>query len=130
VIIIDRSQERLVTINLFNLSATGLKVIYPKIVLSEIKLRRELNKRSQSKFSTIITIESINSDLDKLSKYLSRFFVMPIISSYKITKKDPVSMHFSSSSNNKLQITFMFINQMIEIGPRLTVSKLIWKDAY
>ena len=98
-------------------------------MLSEIKLRRELNKRSQSKFSTIITIDSINSNLDKLSKYISRFFDMPIIPSYKITKKDLVSLHLSSSSNKKLQITFIVLNKMIEIGPRLTISKLIWKDA-
>lgn len=129
VIIIDRSQSRLVTINFFSLSPTGLKIIYPKIVLSEIKLRREFNNVTKRKFSTSITINSMNSDLENLSKSISTFLDLPITTSYKTTKKEFISMHFSLTSNKKLQITFLILNQMIEIGPRLTISKLIWKDA-
>jgi hypothetical protein len=41
--------------------------------------------------------------------------------------KYQASMHVSLDASRRTQITFMFLPQMVEIGPRITLSKVVWE---
>lgn len=129
VIIIDRWKDGSGKINLFEISSMGLTPVAPIIMLSKINLRREIKKGYRGKYSSIISVESNIPELDRLSKSLSQFFRLPVIELDKIGNECHVSMHFSLDSKKHLQTTFIVLNQMVEIGPRLTISRLIWEDS-
>ncbi|MBT8172284.1 hypothetical protein KJN74_05380 [Candidatus Bathyarchaeota archaeon] len=129
VIIVNRWQDGFAKINLFQVSSTGLKPVFPLILISRICLRREIEKGTKRKFSSIITVESSTPELDKLSKSMSNFLDLPIMTIDEAVKKNLVSMHFSIDYKNHLQANFILSNQMVEIGPKLILSRLIWTDS-
>ena len=76
----------------------------------------------------MITVEPEDSpELERIAGHLSKFFGLPVLSLDEAAESYRASMHFSFDSSRHLQITFMLLQQMVEIGPRLTLSRLIWE---
>ena len=127
IVVIDRWHGGPGKINLFQLS-TGLKPVPPLMLMSGIHLRRELKEGTRCARSSVITVEPEDSpELERIAGHLSKFFGLPVLSLDEACKNNHVSMHFSFDSSRCLQITFMLLSQMVEIGPRLTLSRLIWE---
>ena len=128
VIIVNRWLGGPGTINLFYVSSTGLKPVPPLILLSGICLRRELNEETRRVCSSVVTVNPEGStDLEKIAGCLSRFIGLPLVSLNEAAERHNVSMHFSFDSKQRLQVTFILLNRMVDIGPRLTLSRLIWE---
>jgi rRNA maturation protein Rpf1 len=128
VIIVDRWHGGPGKINLFQVSSTGLKSAPPLMLLSGIRLQREFEEGTRRARSSVITVEPKTSpNLEKIAGGLSRFLNFPILSFDDASKGHSFSMHFSFDSSRSIQITFMFLERMIEIGPRVTLSKLFWE---
>ena len=96
--------------------------------LIRIHLRKELKEGTTRFRSSVITLDSKSSpELERTANYFSNYFGLPVLSIDEVVKEYLVSMHFSIDSSDRFQITFILLGQMIEIGPRLTISRLIWE---
>lgn len=128
VIIVDRWHGGPGKINLFTVTSSGLTSVPPLILLSGIHLRRELKKRTRSLYASVMTLGTTSSSqLNKVAECLSQFLGLPIQSIDEAVEVHRVSMHYSLDSKRRLQVTFMLLDRMFEIGPRLTLSGLIWE---
>jgi U3 small nucleolar ribonucleoprotein protein IMP4 len=115
-------------INFFMISSNGLKSVPPLMLLSGIRLRREFGEGTRRARSSVITVEPKTSpELEQLTGCLSQFFGLPVISLDEASECHRASMHFSFDSSLRTQITFMLLERMVEIGPRATLSKLVWE---
>jgi rRNA maturation protein Rpf1 len=128
VVVVDRWRGGPGKINLFQVSSTGLKSVPPLMLISGIRLRREFEEVTRRARSSAITLEPEDSpELIRIAGRLSQYFDLPVLSADEASRKYSASMHFSFDSSRRLQITFIRLQRMIEIGPRVTLSKLVWE---
>jgi len=128
VVVVDRWRGGLGKINLFRISSTGLKSVPPRMLITGIRLRREFEEVTRRARSSAITMEPEDSpELERIAERLSQYFDLPVLSLDEADKRQRASMHFSFDSSRRLQITFMRLQRMVEIGPRVTLSKLVWE---
>lgn len=126
IFLVDRWNMGSGKISLLIIDSGKLTIFPPVMFLSEILLRRDFEKKIRCRAS-VITVESKNlHKIEKLAKYLSKFFGLPLIGVDKEINRRQSSMHVSCNSQGYIQIRLMFLQGMIEIGPRVTVSKLVW----
>jgi U3 small nucleolar ribonucleoprotein protein IMP4 len=128
VVVVDRWRGGPGKINLFQASSTGLKTVPPLMLIRKIRLRREFKEGTRRARSSAITLEPEDSaELIKIGGRMSKYFGLPVLSLNEASENHCASMHFSFDSSRHIQITFMLLSRMVEIGPRVTLSKLIWE---
>jgi len=128
VVVVDRWRGGLGRINLFRVSSTGLKSVPPLMLISMIRLRREFEEGTRRARSSAITLKPEDSaELIRIAGRMSQYFGLPVLSVDEAARKHGASMHFSFDSSRHIQITFMRLQRMVEIGPRVTLAKLIWE---
>lgn len=128
VVVVDRWRGGAGKINLFRISSTGLKSVPPLMLITGIRLRREFKEGIKRTRSSAITMKPEDSaELERIAGCMSQFFDLPVLSVDEAPRKHGASMHFSFDSSRRLQITFMRLQRMVEIGPRVTLSKLVWE---
>jgi U3 small nucleolar ribonucleoprotein protein IMP4 len=128
VVVVDRWRGGPGKISLFQVSSTGLKPVPPLMLIKGIRLRRELNEGRRGVRSSAITLEPEDSaELTRIAGQLSKYFSLPVLSLDEASENHRASMHFSFDSSRHIQITFTLPGRMVEIGPRVTLSKLIWE---
>jgi rRNA maturation protein Rpf1 len=128
VVVVDRWRGGFGKINLFRIVPTGLKSVPPLMLISGIRLRREFKEGTKRTRSSAITMKPEDSvELIRMAEHMSPYFDLPVLSVDEAVRKYGASMHFSFDSSRRLQITFMRLQRMIEIGPRVTLSKLVWE---
>jgi len=127
IVVVDRWRGGL-KINLFRISSTGLTSVPPLMLISGIRLRREFKEGTGNVRSSVITMKpEDSSELIRIAGHLSQYFGLAVLSVDEAVRKYGASMHFSFDSSRRLQITFMRLQRMVEIGPRVTLSKLVWE---
>jgi len=127
VVVVDRWHGGVGKINLFQVSSTGLKPVPPVMLIGKIRLRRELDEGRRGVRSSAITVEPEDSaELTRTAERLSKFFDLPVLPLDEASENHRASMLFSFDSSRYIQITFMLLSRMIEIGPRVILSKLVW----
>jgi U3 small nucleolar ribonucleoprotein protein IMP4 len=126
VVVVDRWHGGPGKISLFQISSNGLTPVPPLMLIKSINLRRELNEARRGSKSSVITLDSKNSELTRIAAHLSTFFGLPVLPLDEASKNYRASMHFSFDSSRHIQITFTSLGRMVEIGPRVTFSKLVW----
>ncbi|WGM88994.1 MAG: hypothetical protein NUK63_08755 [Candidatus Bathyarchaeum tardum] len=125
VIVVGRWHGAPGKIGLFNISF-GLTAVSPLMVIQSIRLRRELKQISRIK-SSVITLEpNSSSGLQRLAGCLSKFFGLPVLPLDETSENHQVSMHLSFDSSRRVKMTFVMLQRMVEIGPQVTFSRLIW----
>jgi U3 small nucleolar ribonucleoprotein protein IMP4 len=128
VVVVDRWHGGPGKINLFQISSTGLKPVPPLMLIGKIRLRREFKEGTRRAQSSAITLEPEDSaELTRIAGRLSKYFGLPVLSLDEASENHRASMHFSFDSSRHIQITFTLLGRMVEIGPRVTLSKLIWE---
>jgi rRNA maturation protein Rpf1 len=127
VVVVDRWRGGPGKINLFMISSNGLKSVPPLMLIRAIRLRREFEETTRRARSSAITLEHEDStELERVAERMSQYFGLPVLSVDEASRKHRASMHFSFDSSRHIQITFMRLQRMVEIGPRVTLSKLVW----
>jgi rRNA maturation protein Rpf1 len=128
VVLVDRWRGGPGKISLFRITPSGLKLIPPLMLIAGVRLRRELKEDTRRTPSSVVTIDPDDSpDLKRIARNLSQFFDLPALPIEEASKKHSASMHFSFDSPRHPQITFLLLSRMIEIGPKIIISKLIWE---
>jgi rRNA maturation protein Rpf1 len=131
IIIIDRWKGGPGKIELFQIRG-GLHQVSPLIYLKGVKLRREFDtkvKRVQA-YAIVICNEK-NGELQKISGAISEFIQLPQkrendLKKLEFRKRRTI---FCIERDKEMQILFTFrlLPQLIEVGPRIRLSHLIWE---
>lgn len=128
VVLIDRWRGGSGKITLFQIAPTGLEPLSPLMLISGVRLRREFKEGTRRVRSSVITMEPADSpELERFAEYLSQFFALPVLPVDEVAGKHGASLHLSFDSSGRPQITFLLLQRMVEIGPRVTLSKLVWE---
>ena len=129
VIVVDRWRNGFGQINLFQMSSKGLHPVAPIMHLSDVCLRREIKVETKRFRSSVVTVESRTSiNLKRAAKHISQFLNLPLMSVDEAIEEHHASLHFMFVSSGYIKATFIILDNMVEIGPRLNVSKLTWKE--
>lgn len=130
IIIADRWKGGLGKIQLFTMGETDLEEYRPLIYVKSMKLRREFKHAPTRavKHLTIQTEPRIPLEAQKLADALANFLNIQHLAEEPFQSNTQTTMHISLNPSHRIQITFLQIPRKIEIGPRITVSHLIWSQ--
>ena len=131
VMIVDQWKGEPGKIGLFRAGPEGLTPVPPLIHVASVKLQRDFGAKFKLARSLIVTTPPEEShDVLKIADSLSSFLDVPRSSMDEAVSKHQVSMrvmHVSSDALHRTRITFMLLPETIEVGPRITVSSLVWE---
>lgn len=128
IVVIDRWKEGLGKIKFFRIEPTGLISVPPLMYVAGVRLQREFEAKTKHVRSLVVTTEPENlTETVRIAEHLSDFFNLQRVSIDEAATKYQASMHVSFNVSRRIQITFMLLPQMVEIGPRITLSKLMWE---
>jgi len=129
VIIVDRWKGGPGEIKLFQVAPEGLILVPPLIFVRGIQLQRELQgvRVKPVRSLTLTTSHEKSPQVAKVAESLSRFLNVPTIPTDVEASRYEAAMHVSSGASAQIQITFMLLPQAMEIGPRITISHVVWE---
>ena len=129
IIVVDRWKGGPGKIKLFRVEPTGLTPVPPLMYVAGIKLQREFEARTKAVRSLAVTTAPENPpEITKIAEYLSNFLDFPLASIDEAASKYQASMHILHNASGRIQITFMLLPQMVETGPRITISRVVWEN--
>ncbi|MGB9959554.1 MAG: Brix domain-containing protein [Candidatus Bathyarchaeales archaeon] len=130
VLVVERWKGGPGKIQFFEISKEGLRLIPPLIYLKGVKLQREFPeakpKGRRIKSLAIEASKSGSTEVKKLEEALSKFFDIPIVSDEK-SLRDYDALMQVTLEQGFLTLTFRLIPEMVEVGPRIRISHLIWE---
>lgn len=127
VIIIDRWKGGPGRIRFYEVGEEGLTHISPQIYIKGIRLQREFKVKRRVIHSLMIRkLKRRHYDISKLLITFSDFFDIPVVDVEKVEKAYDAVMEFSHDIYNNIQISFFVLPQVVEIGPRVTISHVAW----
>jgi len=126
VVIVDRWHGGLGVLRFFIVTESGLTEASPTIHFAA-KLQRELGV-SNVKPAVSMRLQAPNKsdELASLAVSLSGFLGLPISPEEQEHKPALTMMSISRDKSGKIEVTFMDEPRHVELGPRITVSKLEW----
>lgn len=129
VIIVDRWKGGPGKIKLFQAGPEGLIFVPPLIFVRGIRLQRELEgaRAEPVRSLTITTSLEKSPQVAKIAESLSRFLNVPPSRMDVAASRYEAAMQVSSRASAQIRITFMLLPQAVEIGPRITISHLVWE---
>jgi len=128
VVIVDRWQGGPGKIEFFHIGASGLVRIPRSLYIAAIRLQREFAPTKSKPFHSLVITHSVGNSLE-IADSLSKFFNVPVISESEASPKYQVAMHISNDATRRIQITFMLLPQKVEIGPRITLRRVMWESS-
>ena len=129
VIVVDRWKGGPGKIKLFRVEPAGLTPVPPLIYVAGIRLQREFETKIKAVRSLAVTTAPENPpDITKIAENLSNFLNFPLSSIDEAAPKYQASMHVSHNASGCSQITFMLLPQMVETGPRIAISRVVWEN--
>lgn len=134
VIVVDRWKGGPGKIQLFKISEEGLKLTPPLIYLRGVKLQREFStmpRGARIRHLTILASSNLsNKDILKFENALSEFLNVPLTSIEESPKTHGALMHAKAEKQGFMTVTFNLVPDMVEIGPRMEISRLIWEISH
>lgn len=131
VIIIGKCKSEL-EVQFFHVRREGLEFVPPLIHLRGVKLKRDFKERmpkgKRIKSIAIMTSSEENLEIEKFKNFLSKFFEVPLLSLEEVIngKYDAVLQVLMDSLDQKV-LTFKLAPELMEAGPRLNISRLVWE---
>jgi len=126
VMINDRGQSGLGVLRLFIVTESGLTKASPTLHFAA-RLQREFEVSNMRPASLISVQEPTRSgELARLAESLSSFFGLLISSREQEPKSALTIMSISRSGLGRIVVSFMAEPKHVEVGPRITVSRLEW----
>jgi len=129
VIIIDRWKEGFANMRFFRMGIHGLTPFPPLINIASVRLRREFEEKAKRiKSLAIVTPFEKSSAVERLAQSLGDFFDTPVFVGQDTVSNFSAAMHISSTVPMRFQITFVLLPALVEVGPRISVSKVVWDE--
>ncbi|MGQ9538099.1 MAG: Brix domain-containing protein [Candidatus Bathycorpusculaceae bacterium] len=134
VMIVNRWKGGPGKIEMYKLSTEGLLPIPPLIYLRNVKLRRGfpqvMRKGRRIKSVALEASPNPSIEVEKLKEVFSKFFNIPPVSFEEAQGNYDALMRIKAEPSEGLTITVKILPEMVEIGPRMSVSHLIWDLTY
>jgi rRNA maturation protein Rpf1 len=129
VTIVDRWKGGPGKIRFFNVDSTGLNAVPPLIYVSGIRLQRTFGKPEAKKARSLaVTLPSEESNqTSRVARFLSDFLHVPTLHMEEASVNYQYALLVSLDSVQRMQITFLLLPEKVEIGPRISVSHVIWE---
>jgi rRNA maturation protein Rpf1 len=124
VAIIERWHGALDKIEFYQIGASGFVPVPPVLCIAGIRLQREYSTKRLKPTNSVVITKSVDDSLE-IADSLSEIFSIPVLSEKEVSVKYPVAMHFSRDATRRVQITFMLLPQKVEIGPRITLRRVM-----
>jgi len=129
VIVVDRWKGGPGKIELFRVEPAGLTHVPPLMNVAGIRLQREFETETKTVRSLAVTTAPENPpEITKIAENLSNFLNFPMSSIDGAASRFQASVHVSYNASGRIQITFLLLPQMVEIGPRITISSVVWEN--
>lgn len=127
VLVVDRWKDGFAYMRFFRIDTSGLTPFPLQINVANARLHREFEAKTKRIKSLAITISSESSSLaKKVAQSMGDFFNVPILKTQKNMADYSVVMRVSG--NGLLRITFVLLPELVEIGPRMDVSRVGWDN--
>lgn len=132
VMVVDRWKGGLGKMEFFEVEQDGLETAPPIIYLRSVKFRRDFGEKMPKgrriKSVAMAVSPSENFEVRKTEKALSAFFGVPTLSLEEaVNGKYDVVMQILTDSSNCVTITFRLVPELVEVGPRIGISYLVWE---
>lgn len=132
VMVVDRWKGGVGRLRFFRIDKKGLDATPPIIYIRGIKLRRNfggnMRKGRRIKSLAVTPSQEIHLEARKLERFLAEFFGISILSLDEAVKeKLDAVMQILVAPLNYIVLTFKLIPELVEIGPQIKISHLIWK---
>jgi len=98
--------------------------------VADIKLQREFDRAKTKPIRSLIitTPPKKSNKIIRIARSLSNFLNVPLSLMNEAVSKPQISMHVSSNDLHRPQVTFMLLlPETVEIGPRITLSHVVWE---
>lgn len=129
VIIIDRWKRGFAVIRFYRIGAYGLTLSPPVIYIASIRFQRSFEVRAKRvKTLAVVMPLEISSEAKRLGQSIGEFFGIPIFVDQDKVSGSSAAMHISSNLPDKVQMTFVIVPTLVETGPRISISKIIWEE--
>lgn len=130
-VIVDRWKGGPGKIQLFRVGEKGLEGISPLIYLKAVKLRRNFGevmpRGRRIKSVAMVRFDKNFLEIERLENALSRFFgILPISFEEAISGGYDAAMQIVRDKLGRLTIMFRLIPELVEVGPRIVISHLVW----
>ena len=132
VMIVERWKKGLGKIRFFTISEKGLNAVPPVVYIGGLKLRRDFREKMPKgrRIKSLAVASSWNVPLEvrRIENVLSEFFNISILSfDEAVNRKCDAVIQISADRPNRIIITFMILPRLVEIGPQIRISHLIWE---
>lgn len=132
VAIVERWAQGTAKIELFEVRQSSLVGFPPIIYVRNVKFRRDfggwVHKERRLESIAVASSSKKNFEVKRLENALSSFFEIPIISLEEtVNSKQDAVMQTSMDSSDRINITFRLVPKLLEIGPQIGVSHLVWE---
>jgi rRNA maturation protein Rpf1 len=132
VAIVERWVQGTAKIELFETRQSSLVGVPPIIYVRNVKFRRDFGEQAHKdrriKSIAIASSSKENFDVKRLENVFSSFFEIPIVPLEEVIR----SKHYAvvqtlTDSSDRMTITFRLVPELVEIGPQIGVSHLVWE---
>ncbi len=127
VIVLDRWKGGPGKIKFFQIKPMGLTPVPPLMYIAGIKIQREFGKETKPIRSLAATVLSESMHIVKIANFLSDFLNVPLSSANEDASNFQAFMNISLDDSGKPQITFTLPPLAVEVGPRITMSRVVWE---
>jgi len=132
VIVVDRWKGGFGKMGFFEVKQDDLSGVAPIIYLRGAKFRRDfgriVSKGIRLRSVAIASSSNRNFEAQRLANAFSNFFDAPALSIEKtINNEHHTVVQILTDSLNRITITLKLVPELIEIGPRLEISHLVWE---
>ena len=127
VLIIDRWKGGPGRMRLYKIENGKIIQIPPQIYIRGIKLQREFRRGERTVKSLVLKgVSDESSETMRLADAFSSFLNIPVMDVKKASHKPEAVMQIRRVEDGLISLSFFSLPNMIEIGPRVTISHLIW----
>jgi rRNA maturation protein Rpf1 len=112
-------------IDFYDIKSNGLNRIFPSIVLRGVRLRREFQRGGSHLAQAIKCDSEASAETQRFAARLGTILELPLMSVKEYSREKGV-IQVADGSADSVHIVVAAPHSGIEVGPRLTVSKLVW----
>jgi rRNA maturation protein Rpf1 len=127
VILIERWKGEVGRLRFYYVSSNTFTSTPPLLIIRSVKTQSELGRKTRIEPDIGLVIsENLNSNEEKLLQFLSHFLQIPLHKEKTIKAEYSTALDLNSLPNGDLRLTVTSPPLCNEVGPRITIRKVVW----
>lgn len=112
-------------LDFFAVNANGISGLPPSALLKNVKLGREYPNRAKCTATAVTHEENLTAETLRFCHTLSSAFELPEVGAKEISRMK-ASFHVTEMPDRTIQLAVTSTAARREVGPKLTISRLLW----